>query len=655
MKPIVFYKNFLVILFTDAFLLAAALYFSYLVRFDFNIPHHFLESFKRMLPFVLITKVVCFYFFDLYRGMWRYTSIADLINIIKASTISTFFLITFILLRYRFIGFPRSVFLIDWCLTILFTSGLRMCIRLYFEHLSNGQFKKRTMAQSLSGFFKRKRLDVKKLLIIGAGDCGEKIFREIRDNANLRYQVVGFLDDHPSKIGKKIHGIPVLGDIKDIKTVSERVNADEALIAISSANAQQMRKIVEHCNDSGIDFKTIPGYGELINGRVSISSIRQVAYRDLIGREAIRLDQERIGSYLKGKRVLVTGAGGSIGSELCRQICRFEPETIILFERAETPLYEIELELIRTFSNLHLVSILGDILNQNQLEKAFEAYYPQIVFHAAAYKHVPMIELQPWKAIDNNILGTQNLVNVSAKHNIERFVFVSTDKAVRPTNVMGASKRVAEMLIQGQNSCKISKTQFMIVRFGNVVGSVGSVVPLFKKQIEQGGPVTVTHPDVTRYFMTIPEACQLILQAGTMGEDGEIFILDMGTPIRIADMAKDLIRLSGFVPDVDIHIEYIGLRPGEKLYEELITEGEGIIPTSHEKILVLRGAECNLDILSEQINDLADSAMDQDADRIMIKLQEIVPEYRPATREDKHQVVGAQMNEEKSVTPAERI
>ena len=467
------------------------------------------------------------------------------------------------------------------------------------------------------------------MLIIGAGDCGEKIFREIRDNAHLQYKVVGFLDDDPEKIGKKIHGVPVLSSISDIQIAAAKVKADEALIAVPSASAKQMRHIVQLCDGSGIKYKTIPGMGELINGKVTVRSIREVAYRDLLGREVIKLETDRIGAYLKGQCVLVTGAGGSIGSELCRQICRFEPKTIVLIDRAEGPLYEIELELKKNFPETNVVPILEDILQKEPMEKAFDLHRPNTVFHAAAYKHVPMLELQPWKAINNNILGTLNVVEVSRRHQVERFVFISTDKAVRPANVMGSSKRVAEMLVQNQNTCNPSNTRFMIVRFGNVVGSVGSVIPLFKKQIEMGGPVTVTHPEVTRYFMTIPEACQLILQAGAMGKGGEIFLLDMGTSIKIDDMARDLIRLSGLEPDVDIQIEYIGLRPGEKLYEELIIEGEDIVPTDHEKIVVLKGLECNPQILNGNIYKLSELAKHQDRKKIIETLKEIVPEYQP--------------------------
>ena len=624
------YKNFFIVMGVDILLFIGSFYVAHLIRFEFDISAYYLTAFYRVLPFVLITKITCFYFFDLYRGMWRYTSIGDLLNIVKAVSVSTLIITFFILIRYHFSGFSRSVFLIDWCLTILFIAGFRLVVRIYFETTGGGLTWLDTI-RSFIGPLKRNIPGSNNLLIIGAGDCGEKILREIRDNARLQYNVVGFLDDNPAKIGMKIHGVSVLSGISDIKLAAGKVSADEALIAIPSANSIEIRRIVKACERSGLNFKTIPGMGELINGQITVNAIREVAYRDLLGREIIKLEEDKIGAHLKDQNVLVTGAGGSIGSELCRQICRFEPEKIILFERAESPLHAIELELKQAYKEVQVFSILGDIQDKNELKIAFEANRPHIVFHAAAYKHVPMLELQPWKAIDNNILGTKNLIEVSTKNNVARFVFVSTDKAVRPANVMGASKRLSEMLVQGQNGCELSDTKFMIVRFGNVVGSVGSVVPLFKKQIQRGGPVTVTHPDVTRFFMTIPEACQLILQAGSMGEGGEIFILDMGTPIKIADMARDLIRLSGFEPDLDIKIEYIGLRPGEKLYEELITEDENIVPTHHDKIMVLKGVDCDLQLLNGKVDELVNFALEQNGEKVKLNLKEIVPEYDSKT------------------------
>ena len=623
------YKNFLIVLAIDVFLVAFAWYFANLLRFNFDIPLDSMAAITRLVPIILGTKLVIFYLFDLYKGMWRYTSMVDLLNIIKASGISSLLVVTLVAFTHGLAGFARAAFIIDWGLTIFLIAGYRLGIRLYFwlgpkDRLSSFRF------LTLFKLKKGGRSGAKKLLILGAGDCGEKIYREIQDNASLRYEVVGFLDDDLTKVGKLLHGVPILGTTSELKSFAQRIGAEETLIAIPSATSAQMRALVARCEESGLPSKTVPGMGELIDGKVSVKAIRDVDYRDLLGREVIRLDEDRIAAYLQKARVLVTGAGGSIGSELCRQICRFNPACLILYDRAESPLYEIDLELRTDYPEAKVVPVLGDIRDRSQLSRALSDYQPQVVFHAAAYKHVPMMELQPWKAVRNNILGTRHVMDLSREHGVERFVLVSTDKAVRPVNVMGASKRVAELLVQNQNGCDSARTKFITVRFGNVVGSVGSVVPLFKKQIERGGPVTVTHPDVTRYFMTIPEACQLILQAGAMGEGGEIFILDMGTPVRIVDMARDLIRLSGFEPAVDIKIEYVGLRPGEKLFEELITSGEGIVPTNHEKIMVLRGKTCDQERLNVVIEELTKLAVEQNGAGIRAKLQEIVEDYRPA-------------------------
>ncbi|MBT3310419.1 MAG: polysaccharide biosynthesis protein [Desulfobacterales bacterium] len=624
------YTNTIIVLFVDIIILTGSFYIAHLIRFDFDIPSERILIYKQVFPFVLLVKCAFFYYFDLYRGMWRYTSIADLANVIKAASFSTISIVSFFLFNSRFEGLSRSVFAIDWCFTVLFIAGFRLIIRLYFEYASEERVWLK-IVNSFSEFFLRKTVDSKRIIIIGAGDCGEKIYREIRNNSQLRYKIIGFLDDNPAKVGMKIHGIPVLGNISQIKSVVAKVKADEAIIALPSATSQEMRCIVASCEESGMKFRTVPGYGELINGKVTLNALRDVAYRDLIGREVIKLDEEKIGAYLTGKNVLVTGAGGSIGSELCRQICKFKPQRIILYEIAESPLYDIDLILRRDFNNITIIPFLADIIDKHQLQMAFEKFQPQIVFHAAAYKHVPMLELFPWKAVINNIHGTLNLIEISKKHDIERFVLVSTDKAVRPTNVMGATKRVAEMLIHNQNGIGNYRTRFTIVRFGNVVGSVGSVIPLFRKQIEEGGPVTVTHREMTRYFMTIPEASQLILQAGALGNGGrvEIFIFNMGTPVKIDDMARDLIRLSGFEPDVDIKIKYIGLRHGEKLYEELITDGENVVPTTHEKIMVLKGLESDQSVLNGNIDELYKLSSEQKERKIKEKLQEIVPEYRP--------------------------
>jgi len=623
------YRNFLIVLAVDVFLVAFCWYFAHLLRFNFDIPPNTAAVMSHILPVVLLVKIITFYLFDLYKGMWRYTGIDDVINIIKASGVASLSLVALMVFTHRFEGLSRATFIIDWIVTLFFIAGYRVGIRVFFW-FSVKDRASRMSSLGLFAFGNGKKHGVKKLLVLGAGDCGEKIFREIRDNPSLRYGVVGFLDDDRKKVGKQLHGVPVLGTTHELRRIAESVRADEALLAIPSASAAQMRALVERCKKSGIPFKTVPGMGELIDGKVTIRAIREVAYRDLLGREVVRLDEDRIGGYLKDSRVMVTGGGGSIGSELCRQICRFHPRSLVLYENAESPLYEIDIELKEVFPGISIVPVLGDIRNQSQLDKAFSAHRPQVVFHAAAYKHVPMMEIHPWKAVMNNILGTRNVIDISSRYGVSRFVLVSTDKAVRPTNVMGASKRVAELLTQNQNGWGLSRTKYITVRFGNVVGSVGSVVPLFKKQIEKGGPVTVTHPEVTRYFMTIPEACQLILQAGAMGEGGEIFILDMGTPVKIVDMARDLIRLSGFEPDVDIEIVFIGLRPGEKLYEELITEGEGVVPTTHEKIMVLRGKTCDQALLNGAVQTLSGLAQEQNETGIKAKLVQIVEDYQPA-------------------------
>ncbi|MBN1847598.1 MAG: polysaccharide biosynthesis protein [Deltaproteobacteria bacterium] len=625
----IFYKNFFIILLSDIILISFSWYFAYLLRFNFVIPEYSYYTIKYILPLIIAIKILSFYFFDLYQGMWRYTSLIDVVNILKACTVASVTILIMMLFVHGISGFPRSIFIIDWVLTLFLISGSRIGVRL-FVSFSAGDKSARLLWKNFFKILRTHHHQGKKLLIIGAGDCGEKICREIHDNPHLGYQVMGFVDDDPSKANLKIHGIPVMGKMDEVQVLVKKTDAEELLIAMPTVSSRNMRKIVARCEKTGIPFKTVPSMTELINGRVTVKAIRDVAYEDLIGRESVKLDEERIGAYIRNKRVLITGAGGSIGSELCRQVCRFSPQSIILYERAESPLYEIELELRDICGDVQIIPRLADILNPLQLEKVFYEERPQVVFHAAAYKHVPMLELQPWEAMSNNLLGTRNLVEVSRQYHVERFVFVSSDKAVRPANMMGASKRLAEIYVQSQNGNghRVS-TRFMTVRFGNVVGSVGSVIPLFKKQIEKGGPITVTHPKMTRYFMTIPEACQLILQAGSMGQGSEIFILDMGVPIRIADMARDLIRLSGFEPDADIKIEYTGLRPGEKLQEELITDDEGIVQTSHEKIMVFKAPYREVDAINGKLDHFLSLIVNQDGEAIKDFIKVVLPEYKP--------------------------
>lgn len=625
MKKVLISKNLFVLILTDMVLLALSYFLAYVVRFDAHLGEGELLVIKQTIVPIILCKLVVFYFFNLYRGMWRYTSIVDLLNVIKAVLVSSAIIVSVILMLSRFQGFSRSVFVIDAVFALILISGIRLIIRLL---LSTATFPFDRKSITSNGY--------KKLVIIGAGDAGEKVVREIYDNPRMKYRIVGFVDDDKNKVGKQIHGIKVLGRIDEFKEVIRKNTVDEILIAVPSAGGKQMRRIVDICDSTKIPYKTLPGMGEIIDGKVSIKAIRDISYKDLLRRPRVRLENDKISEFLKDKCVLITGAGGSIGSELCRQICKYRPSLVILFDASESNLYSIQMRLKHVITYIKYRAVLGRVEDKRLVDEVLRKYKPDVVFHAAAYKHVPLVERNPWEAVSSNIIGTNTLIKAAIAHRVGRFVLVSTDKAVRPTNVMGASKRVTEKILQAHSS---GSTRFMAVRFGNVIGSSGSVIPLFRDQIEKGGPVTITHPEITRFFMTIEEAAQLILQAFTMGEGGEIFILEMGTPIRIVDMARDLIRLSGKEPDTDIEIKFIGLRPGEKLYEELITEGEGIVKTEHEKILVLRNGNPvgkpktgealldDLNCLDEKIKELTVLAAAHDAGGIKMKLKEIVPEY----------------------------
>jgi FlaA1/EpsC-like NDP-sugar epimerase len=615
----------------DACLVTASYLTSYLLRFEGKILLEEWNLIKSSLPYIVFFKLIVFYFFGLYKGMWRYISLFDLFNVLKATATSSALIILAILFIYRFHGFPRSIFVLDWVLTFIFIGGVRITVRVLLSEQDKGFHPLRQILRFRSE--KKLAKPIKRLLIIGAGDAGEKILREIRENPRLQYEVVGFLDDNLGKRGKRIHGVPVLGPVGRIHKMAFQDEMDEILIAMPSASAKQMSRVIQHCEATGLRCRTTPGIGELIDGKISFKTIREVSFEDLLGRDPVNLDTNSIGHYLTDKIVLVSGGGGSIGSELCRQVTSFNPKNLVILDKTENNLFHIEMEFRHQYPHTSITPVLGDVHNRGFLKKFFAAIKPQVVFHAAAFKHVPIVELNPWEGVFNNVIGTKNIAEASYQSGVERFVMISTDKAVRPVSIMGATKRVAEMI----TSCYASKNntapngcKFVSVRFGNVIGSEGSVIHLFKKQIERFGPVTVTHPEITRYFMTIPEASKLILQAGAMGEGGEIFILDMGTPIKIADMARDLIRRSGFKPDVDIEIKFIGLRPGEKLYEELITEGEGIVPSPHEKIFVLRGGNNNgLGWLNRKIEELVKLSLEQDAPGIKSKLKEIIPEYQP--------------------------
>ncbi len=629
-----FRKNFYILFLSDLALFSAALLGAYLLRFDFSLPAPSLSQYWRLILPILIMKSAAFIAFGLYKGMWRYTSISDLSKLLQATVISTLGMTAIVLFVFRFQGFSRAVFLLDWGLTLIFTGGLRLLIRVTYTkglwgkgYYFNGS-KKMDLSDTPAG---------KRAIIVGAGSAGEKLIRELKESRRLNYRIEALVDDDPAKIGRTIHGVTVLGSVEELPAIVKKCKASEILIAMPSARGPYMRRIVRQCEPCGIPYKTLPGMGELVEGRVSVKELRDVSYEDLLGRPPVRLDMEGIRGYLQGRKVMITGAGGSIGSELCRQIVRFEPQEIVLLDAGEANLFGIQMEMKHKLNFSKYATILADVRDREMLQRTLKRYTPDVVVHAAAYKHVPMLERNPWEAVRNNVIGTLNLISEVAAAGVSRFVMVSTDKAVRPSNVMGASKRVCELIMQayhGDNGCRM-----MCVRFGNVVGSSGSVIPLFKEQISRGGPVTVTDPEMTRYFMTIPEASQLILQAGALGEGGEVFILEMGEPVKIIDMARDLIRLSGKEPDKEIEIAISGLRPGEKLCEELITVGEGVIPTAHEKIMMLKndGKWCGTgdrgafrQWLLKGIEELEAAALSYDAAGIRGKLKELVPEYSPS-------------------------
>lgn len=502
----------------------------------------------------------------------------------------------------------EGVIMLDLFTTIMLMSAVRMIVRLYHEE-----------------FFAEKRGTARRFLIVGAGNAGEALLREMMRRKDAQYEVIGFVDDDPAKQGSEIHGIPVLGTVEQLPQICKKQDVDEIAIAIPSANRKQLRHVVQVCQGTKIRFSTVPSLTDIASGKLRVSQMRDVDINDLLGREVVNLDMQQIQNFLTNKVILVTGAGGSIGSEMCRQVCSFAPKQLLLLEQAENPLFFIERELKTAFPDVLLVSVIADITDKVRMEKVFSDYHPQVVIHAAAHKHVPLMEQNPGEAIKNNINGTRTVADASDAFGAECFVMISTDKAVNPTSIMGSSKRVAEMYIQDLN--KTSKTHFVTVRFGNVLGSNGSVVPIFKQQIAAGGPVTVTHPEMRRYFMTIPEASQLVLQAAAMGQGGEIFVLDMGEPVKIVDLARELITLSGFRPGEDIEIEFSGLRPGEKLFEELSIVGEDMAPTKHPKIAVWKNIPKDRQSLRDGIEKLLSVANTQDRKQIIKTLMELVPEF----------------------------
>ena len=606
-------KNTYFVVLADITVIIASFLMAYLLRFDFQLPSEYWNRIGFTLLFLVPSKLLIFYAFGLYRGIFRYTSIWDGLNVLKATTISSLLVIVFYSLSLDFGGIHRSIFIMDYLISTIGVGMVRVSVRFYY-----------TSVQSVPFLTTKKKI---RLILLGAGNTGEKIVREILATHPGQFEVIGFLEDDKNKHGASIHGIPILGSIRDLMLV--KVPYDEILITSPTATIEQMRQIIELCEKSGKRFRTIPSFTELMHNKVSLKDIREVSIVDLLGREEVQLDENNIKNFIGEKRILITGAGGSIGSELVRQCLQFNPGSLILIENSEQNLFTIEQDCQEHSGKTIIKTILANVCNEKRMESIFKEFRPQIVFHAAAYKHVPMQELHPWAAVHTNVLGTKNIAEISAKYLVDKFVLVSTDKAVSPVNIMGATKRLAEKIILSAD--KISQTKMIAVRFGNVIGSSGSVIPTFQKQIKQHGPVTVTHPEMYRYFMSVSEAAHLILQAGTMGQEGRILLLDMGKPIRIKDMAYDLIKLSGFEPEKDIPIVYTGLRPGEKLYEELVAKEEIIQHTQHKKIMVLKDNNNHplWESFKKDIDTLIKIADSYEADAIKQKLQLLVPDYTP--------------------------
>ena len=588
----------------DIILLSCAFTLAFFLRFDFSIPPDQFELFMTFILPILGAKLIIFYFTGVYRRIWRYVSVRDFYIIIWASILGTLAVVVIIFFIYR-TAFPRSVVALDGILTVALIGGVRFAAR------STRELRLKSILAPAK----------KPVLIVGAGDTGETILREIFRHPELAYLPVGLIDDDPRKHGLRLHGVRVMGTRRYLRQLINKYQIEEVIISMPTVSREVIRDIFFQCQEVGVKCKTLPGIYQVIDGTVSVEQIREVGVEDILGREPVKVDLKKVAGYISDKSVLVTGAGGSIGSELCRQISRLQPSILIMVDQSEGNLFQIEQELLREAGFTSAVAVVGDITNRAKTKAIFNRYKPTVIFHAAAYKHVPMMESNPIEAIENNLLGTKMAADIAITSGAERFIFISTDKAVEPVSVMGTSKAMAEKLIQAL--AQDSSTKFMIVRFGNVLDSSGSVVPIFRQQIAQGGPVTVTHPEMTRYFMTIPEAMQLVIQAGAMGEGGEIFVLDMGEQVSILELARNMIRLSGFEPEKDIPIEFSGVRPGEKLHEKLFWDDEDSLTTEHKKILMVKNSRLDITRFMEDILQMEGAISAGDSRKIQEKLSQM--------------------------------
>ena len=595
------------LLIVDVITIIGVALISLLIRFDGYITSHYLHQMIDALPIMVISYIVMLLSMHLYTRIWRYAGMREMVAVLIATTLGAGLFYTGMFVFDK--SLPRSIYLISWILSTGVIGIGRMVLH-YIAMRYGGK-------QSTDA-------DMVNTLIIGAGDAGATIAREIERYHKRSRKVIGFIDDDESKFNRLMGGVRILGNRHDIPSIVKENKVKEIIIAMPSVTRNEIRNIMEICSPLKCKVNTLPGMYQLLDDEVLVSHLHPVSIEDLLERDEVRLDMDVVEHYIRDKVVLVTGAGGSIGSEICRQIMRVGPKQLLLLGHGENSIYLINQELKNIYKDGPIIPIIADIRDKQQLDQIFTQYNPQVVFHAAAHKHVPLMEIQPMAAVLNNIYGTRNVADVAGRHGVERFVMISTDKAVNPTSVMGATKRVAEKVIISMNDTY--DTKYITVRFGNVLGSRGSVIPLFKKQIEAGGPVTVTDPEMTRYFMTIPEASQLVLQAGAMGKGGEVFLLDMGEPVKIIDLARNMIRLSGLEPDKDIHIKITGLRPGEKKYEELLTSEEGTNRTNHTKIFEAPLDTVDRDWLIEKISTFDSCETDMD---VIGVLQDIIPTYTP--------------------------